>query len=151
MKRHPDLTITTRDDGQIDAHLGDPWTVFDDALGDAISSLPPRGATGRGPSTYWIDVAEIGARRATTSGDTNQFTWGNVTSLRIEGRDVVAAYEFDPDENDAEYMPLDDFLGLLAEWREHVLAAGSHSTIEFPETYRRNPIPLGPGEDEPAP
>lgn len=67
--------------------------------------------------------------------------------LAIEGRDVVAAYEFDPDENDAESMPLDNFLGLLAEWREHVLAAGSHSTIEFPETYRRNPIPLGPGED----
>lgn len=147
MKPHADLTFATRGDGQIDAHLGDPWTVFDHALGDAISSLPPRGATGSGPSTYWIDVAEKGARWASTAGDTRPFIWGNVTYLRFEGRDVIAAYEFDPDENDAESMPLDDFLGLLAEWRKRVLAAGSRSMTEFPETYRRNPILLGPGDD----
>jgi hypothetical protein len=40
-----DVRFTVRGDGQVDASLGDGWRLFDEALGDSISSLPP-GAAG---------------------------------------------------------------------------------------------------------
>jgi hypothetical protein len=56
------VDFSVREDGQIDAELAGDWPVFNEALSDSISSLPPRGEPGRGPSTYWIDVAARGAR-----------------------------------------------------------------------------------------
>jgi len=48
-----EVRFSVRDDGQVDVHLGPEWPIFNVALNDSISSLPPRGWTGNGPSTYW--------------------------------------------------------------------------------------------------
>src|SRR5437899_1886023 len=44
-----------RDDGTVDARLGPEWPIFNEALADSISSLPPRGSAEKRLSTYWID------------------------------------------------------------------------------------------------
>lgn len=134
------LSFSAREDGQVDAHLDDGLPVFNHALADCISSLPPRGAPGNGPSTYWIDHAAEGARRAAKNGDERPFAWGNITVLHVSNGDtVVAKYDYDEDHEPGDALPLDDFLALLAAWRREVIEAGSTSTIPLPETYRRNP------------
>jgi hypothetical protein len=134
-----DVTFKTRPDGQVDAYLSDEWRVFNAALGDSISSLPPRGARGVGPSTYWINVAEDGARRCAESGDEKPFTCGNITLLRVRGEQVIASFEFDDESEPGEAMPLGDFLSMLTEWRERVIESASKAVEALPETYRRNP------------
>jgi hypothetical protein len=133
------VTFTIRDDGQVDAYLDDAWPIFNEALADSISSLPPRGATGRGPSTYWIDIAESGARRAASMQDETPFARGNITMLRVQHGQVVASFDFAGDDEPGEAMPLAEFLGLLAAWRSQVLVTAAHSADPLPETYRRNP------------
>ena len=133
-----EVNFSVRDDLQVDARLGPEWPVFDDALGDSISSLPPRGATGNGPSTYWIDQAEKGAVEAHRSGDIRPFLWGNITVLRVIDNMVVAKYDYDDDEP-GEAVPLNDFLEVLTEWRRRVQASAQAATKPLPETYRRNP------------
>jgi hypothetical protein len=134
-----EVTYSIRDDGQVDAHVGPDLPLFNEALSDSISSLPPRGATGNGPSTYWIDIAEAGARRAAELDDETPFTSGNVTFLQVtEGR-VIAAYDFADEDEPRDAIPLHDFLELLAGWREQVLAQAADNHKPLPETYRRNP------------
>ena len=110
--------------------------MFNHALGDSISSLPPRGKRGRGPSTYWIEVADRGARLASERNDERPFTWGNITQLRVKDGRVLASLDVDEPSDDDEAIALEDFLELLAEWRKRVVA--SPSRTKFPETYRRN-------------
>ena len=138
------VDFSVREDGQIDAELAGDWPVFNEALSDSISSLPPRGEPGRGPSTYWIDVAAQGARLASERGDERPFTWGNSTRLRVKGGRVLASFDYDDPSDDDEAIGLKDFLALLAAWRERVVAAPSRT--EFPETYRRNPMNTSPPE-----
>ncbi len=134
-----EVRFEQRTDGQVDAFLGPEHVMLNEALADCISSLPPRGEPGNGPSTYWVDVAERGARQAAQTGDTRPFTSGNATLLRVEGQDVVAALDFDEDVT--ERIPLADFLGLLSQWRSHIAADSATATEPLPETYRRNPAP----------
>jgi hypothetical protein len=47
--------LQLREDGTVDARPGPDWPIFNEALADAISSLPPRGSNERRLSTYWID------------------------------------------------------------------------------------------------
>ncbi len=136
-----EFVFSIRDDGQVDASLGPGWPLFNEALADSVSSLPPRGATGSGPSTYWIDIAERGAIRAAESGDVAPFNWGNMTLLRVRSGNVIASYDFSGENEPGEAVPLDEFLALLAQWRQRVIA--SSSTAPLPETYRRNPLPTG--------
>ena len=133
------MSFSVRDDLQVDAHLGPEWPVFDHALGDSISSLPPRGAPGNGPSTYWIDQAQEGAVKAHRAEDTKPFLWGNITVLHVECDTVVAKYDYDEDDEPGEALPLEDFLELLAEWRTRVQDSAASATEPLPETYRRNP------------
>jgi hypothetical protein len=63
-----EFTFSTREDGQVDATIVGEHPGLNEALADSISSLPPRGAPGRGPSTYWIDVARAGSIAALESG-----------------------------------------------------------------------------------
>ncbi len=133
-----DVTFSERDDGQVDARLDGDWPTFNHTLEDSISSLPPRGATGVGPSTYWIDVADDGARRAAAAGDERPFTWGNITQLRVRSGRVFASLDIDDPTDDDEAIPLDEFLHLLSAWHVRVLA--SASSEQFSETYRRNPM-----------
>jgi hypothetical protein len=59
-----EVPFTTRDDGQVDALIGPGQPTLQKALYDSTSPLAPRGAPGNGPSTYWIDEADDGARKA---------------------------------------------------------------------------------------
>jgi hypothetical protein len=134
-----EVQFSVREDGQVDARLGPDRPIFTEALGDSISSLPPRGAAGVGPSTYWIDLAEAGATAAAEAGTSAPFTSGNITELRVRDGCVVATYDFaDPDEP-GDALPLPEFLELLREWRGLVLASAARCTEPLPQTYRRNP------------
>ena len=96
--RYLEANFSVRDDGQIDASLVGDWPVLNHALSDSISSLPPRGKRGRGPSTYWIDVADRGARLASERNDERPFLWGNITQLRVKGGCVLACLDIDDEE-----------------------------------------------------
>jgi len=135
-----EVTFSVRDDLQVDAHLGPDWPVFNDALADSISSLPPRGAIDKGPSIYWIIKAEQGAVAAQRSGDQQPFIWGNDTRLRVVGDSVVANHDYDDDDQPGESMPVSDFLEILAGWRMRVLESSAGATDTLPDTYRRNGI-----------
>jgi hypothetical protein len=130
-----EITFAVRDDGQVDVRLPDAWPILNEALNDSISSLPPRGARGNGPSTYWIDRAEQGARLSVKS---RPFVTGNATTLRVMDQTVLANYDYAEDDEPGESMPLSDFLELLREWRVRVLKSASTATRPLPETYRRN-------------
>ena len=141
-----EVRFSVRDDGQVDAHLGPGWPTFDVALNDSISSLPPRGWTGNGPSTYWIDHADRGARDAHARRDDQPFARGNETLLYVRGGSVVASYEYADPDKAGETMPLTDFLELLAGWRRRVADSASAAMAPLPETYRRNPPAHGPAD-----
>jgi hypothetical protein len=119
--------FTARDDGVIDATVGSEHLLMNHALEDAVSSRAPRGAAHPGLSTYWIDRAENRLRSAVETQSSDPFATGNVTWLRLDGDSVVAGYEFDPDEQGGDSIPLNDFLVLLAEWRKVVVEAGGAS------------------------
>lgn len=132
------FTFTRRGDGQIDAKV-EGYDLFNEALADSISSLPPRGAEGCGPSTYWIDVALEGARKSAATGDSRPFTAGNITYLRVDGNNVVAAVDYHEDEEHAERMPIATFTALLTQWRSLVVESQKDAAEVLPATYRRNP------------
>jgi hypothetical protein len=134
-----DVKFTVRADGLVEARLPGDWPLFNEALADSVSSLPPRGEPGAGPSTYWIDVAREGAGRASACGDERPFTWGNITLLRLTPAGVEARYDYQGNDEPGEAMSLADFLDVLARWRAVVVAEGSEASAVFPETYRRNP------------
>jgi hypothetical protein len=136
-----EATFSIRDDGQVDVHLGSEWRLFDEALNDSISSLPPRGAAGNGPSSYWIDQTQHRLREALRTGDTRPFAWGNVTRLRVRGDEVVASLDFDQDGEPGQAIPVSGFISILTEWRTQILDSATNATEPLPETYRRNPFP----------
>ncbi|GEK23190.1 hypothetical protein [Cellulomonas xylanilytica] len=140
-----DAHFTERTDGQVDVSLGAAWPLFNDALADSISSLPPRGAPGAGPSTYWIDVAARGVERAVAAGSDRPFTCGNVTLLRVVGDCVEARFDFAGDDEPSELMDVDDFRELLRQWRLRVIQGAARAVHPLPETYRRNGA--GPAEE----
>jgi hypothetical protein len=121
--------------------------VFDDALNDSVSSRAPRGATSQGLSTYWIDSVERDARAAAEHGGKLPFASGNITVLRVADDEIVASYDYGlpDDEDDAERVPLGDFLKVLAKWREAVVAAGGASgNAAFDGVAQRPARPMGP-------
>jgi hypothetical protein len=136
-----DAAFTRRSDGQVDVSLGSEWPVFNDALNDSISSLPPRGAIGPGPSTYWIDIAETGVRAAEASGDESPFITGNETRISLKGTSVYASYDYEygDDVNKAQVLELPEFLNLLARWRTEIQQSREIALEVIPETYRRTP------------
>jgi hypothetical protein len=130
--------VALRDDGTIDARLGSDWPIFNEALADAVSSLP-RGSKETRLSTYWIDqtLERLAALRA--QDQTGRIAGGNAYSLAFDGAGVEAIFDYgDPDE-DVELMSVDDFRSILEGWRAAVIAAQDHETRTVPETYRRNP------------
>jgi hypothetical protein len=134
-----DVTFSVRADGQVDAHLAAGWQIFQDALDDSISSLPPRGAPGNGPSAYWIDHAEQDARTAHESDDERPFAAGNITFLRVSDGMVVATYDFAEVDEPGQAMPIEEFLALLVEWRRRIEVSSATATEPLPDAYRRNP------------
>jgi hypothetical protein len=139
-----DARFRSRQDGQVDVDLGPEWPLFTEALNDCVSSLPPRGAKGNGPSTYWVDVARLGLDRALASGSDRPFTAGNVTLLRLHEGRVEARFDFEDEEVPGEFIEVDDLRGILGEWRTRIKDIASASTSPLPQTYRRNPMPDWP-------
>jgi hypothetical protein len=146
-----DVTFSVRADGQVDTHLAAGWQIFQDALDDSISSLPPRRAPGNGPSAYWVDRAEQGARAARESGDERPFASGNITFLRVSDGMVVATYDFAENDEPGQAMPFEEFLALLVEWRRRIEASSASTTQPLPDTYRRNPAGSWHLSDRPEP
>jgi hypothetical protein len=131
--------FSSREDGQIDVDLGPDWSLFNDALNDCVSSLPPRGANGRGPSTYWVDVARIGLARAVESHSDRPFTAGNITLLRLRGGQVEARYDYDDEDVPGQFLAVDEVQQILNDWRKRIEEKAAVSRSRLPETYRRNP------------
>jgi hypothetical protein len=139
-------TFEVRADGVIEMHVDPRNGTMDTALNDAVTSRAPRGAVHAGLSTYWIDRTEQRARAAAAEGIDRPFASGNVTYLRVAGDRVVAGFDFDPDEAEAESVPLADFLAVLAAWRERVIEAGGASGEEAAQVVQeQRPWPMGPG------
>jgi hypothetical protein len=139
-----DARFSSREDGQVDVDLGPEWPLFTEALNDCVSSLPPRGAKGNSPSTYWVDVAKVGLDRALASGSERPFTGGNVTVLRLSGGRVEARFDFDDEEVPGEFLDIRGVQRVLDDWRQRIQEAASASTSPPPETYRQNPMPEQP-------
>lgn len=139
------MRFTTRPDGIIEVHAGPGLSFFNEALNDAVSSRAPRGALRPGLSTYWIDKTEEGVRAAVADGSDTPFASGNATYLRLDHDRIVAAFDFDPEEEDTESLSVDDFLAVLAEWRQRVIDAGGASGPEAHEIGdTTKPRPMGP-------
>ncbi len=142
------FSFTRRADGIIDASVGPDHSVFNDALEDCVSSRAPRGAE-PGLSTYWIERAEHGVRQSAESGRAEPFASGNVTYLRLEGNQVVAGYDLDPEEEHADQIPLEAFLRLLGDWKQRVVAAGGATgPAAMPSNPEKRVWDLGSGDDD---
>ncbi len=140
-----DLVFTTRGDGIIEVAVEPNYRLLNHALSDAVSSRAPKGAAGPALSTYWIERAQEGLRSALESGDAEPFASGNVTYFRLDGEQVVAGYEFDAEENDAESLPAEDFLRILEEWKLVVVEAGGVSGAAAMRARSGDlPRPMGP-------
>lgn len=134
-----DMTFVRAKDGAPYPRLGSPWVGFDDALADAVSSLPPRGSAEQSVSTYWIDRALSQVRRMVAAAESGPFQGGNTTTLSVVGGRIVATSDYDL--FDEESMPVDDFEQILSSWRVEVLRVREAERPSIPETYRRNPYP----------
>ena len=131
--------FSERPDGQVDVRLGNDWPVFNEALADSVSSLPPRGEDVVGPSTYWVDVALTGLERALAAASDRPFTWGNSTLFRVRAGRVEARFDYDDDDVAGEFMAVADLRTVLREWRLRIQLSAARATQSLPETYRRNP------------
>jgi hypothetical protein len=131
--------FTSREDGPVDFALDAEWSLLEEALNDSVSSLPPRGAPGNGPSTYWADVALAGLELSLATCSGRPFTAGNFTLLRLNGGRVEARHEYDAGDVPGQFLDVGDFRQLLNDWRVRTQAKASASTAPLPQTYRRNP------------
>ncbi len=132
-------------DGMIDAAIEPDSPVLNHALQDSVSSRAPRGAIRPGLSAYWIERTAERGRHAEANRSTEPFATGNVTYLRLEGNQVIAGYDFDTEEDDAESMPLSAFHQLLQQWRDAVIeAGGSYGEEAIPRPLAEPPHPMGP-------
>ena len=96
-----DLSFTHLPDGVIEISVGRSDGLFTMAMNDSVSSRAPRGSATPGLSTYWIDRVEAAAQSAREHRSAEPFASGNVTYLRLDGDEVIAAFDFDPAEIDA--------------------------------------------------
>jgi hypothetical protein len=133
--------LQLRDDGTIDVRLGPDWPIFNEALADAVSSLPPRGSDEKRLSTYWIDRTLGRLNALQNEGHTGPIAAGNAWSILLDGDGVQAVFDYGDPNEDVELMSTEDFRAILEGWRAAVVAAQSHETRIVPETYRRNPWP----------
>ena len=133
--------VSARGDGTIDARLGDDWPIFNEALADAVSSLPPRGSDETRLSTYWIDQTLSRLEVLQQHSEPRPIASGNAYSLVFDGDGVEAVFDYGDPNEDVELMSVDDFRRILHGWRARVVVAQAHETRTVPETYRRNPWP----------
>jgi len=135
-----EVEFCVRKDGRVDAKLVGEWPIFNDALEDSISSVPPIGADGSGASTYWIDVAHRGVQRAREQEREAPFTWGNYTELSLVGETVIARYDYADEEEPADELAMIEFITVLEQWRERVVESARAARSPLPMSGRRNPM-----------
>lgn len=129
-------------EGLVEVVLSDDLPLMRHALEDSLGSRPPRGAPQDGPSTYWIDRALTGLRSRLEDRSEEPFASGNVTYLQLRAGLVEARYDFDPaDSESVDRVPAGELVGLLAEWREHVLAESPHADRRIPPARPARPMP----------
>jgi hypothetical protein len=133
--------VGLRDDGTIDARLGSEWPIFNEALADAVSSLPPRGSSEARLSTYWIEQTLARLATLEARNETGPIASGNAYSLVFDGDGVEAVFDYGDPNEEVELMSTADFRSILEGWHRAVLAAQAHETRTVPQTYRRNPWP----------
>jgi hypothetical protein len=128
-----------RDDGTIDVRLGPDWPIFNEALADAVSSLPHRGSEEAHLSTYWFDrtLEQLDAHESQHSA--GRVARGNAYSLVFDGNGIEAVFDYGDPNEDVELMSTADFREILTSWRRAVIAAQARESRTVPETYRRNP------------
>lgn len=131
------MTFSVRDDGQVDACLIDKFPLFNEALSDSISSLPPLGETGNGPSPYWVEVARNALERHLVNGTEGLIASGNSTSCHLENGQVAAKNDYG-EQDELETLAIDEFEDLLVEWRQRILEQSVAAQAALPTTYRRN-------------
>jgi hypothetical protein len=129
-------------DGLVKVVLKDDLPLLRHALEDSIDSRPPRGAPQDGPSTYWIDNALRDLRARQADASTEPFASGNVTYLYARGESVEARYDFDsPDSNSVDRVAVSEFIALLTEWRQRVLAESPDADRRVPPSRAARPMP----------
>ena len=104
----------------IEASLGPEFQGFNQALYDAVSTMPPRGSADTCPSTYWIDCALKGMDQQ-PQHPARPFLEGNATALFTDGKVVRAHSIYDVFSD--EVMSVVDFRDVLRQWRDAVGAA----------------------------
>lgn len=124
---------------QVRAIVAPNLTILQDALDDSIGTRPPRGAPQDGPSTYWIDKTLRGLRARISESSAEPFAEGNITYLRLVGDEVVAGYDYAP-EQEGDQVKAEDLLKLLSSWREATIALDAASEERLPPP--RQAIPL---------
>jgi len=133
------ITFKQSPDWIIEADLGPKFPGFNQALYDAVSTIPPRGSSDDCPSSYWIDRALESLTRQ-PQDPARPFLEGNTTALYTDGRVVRAhsLYELFEDE----VISLPDFADVLQQWREAVRTAGRNGRCgKARERYERLPPP----------
>ena len=131
------VTFVRGRDGAPYAMISGSWRGFNEALGDAVGSLPPRGSMEKSVSTYWIDRAEQVMRQMLERGESGVIQGGNSTTLLLRDGKVVARSDYEL--FDEEQMDPVDFSHVLAEWRAEIIRVRDGEAPVIAETYRRNP------------
>jgi len=129
-----EVSYLLKSDGQVFVTIPD-LEIMTEALNDSIGSLPPRGDTSTKPSTYWIDKT----LSRLDNGD-QRLSAGNCTILSLTTADnVQAEYDYDDGTGPIQEISKEDFRKLLNLWRALVVESANQSSVQLPETYRRNP------------
>ena len=104
--------VQVRDDGTVDVRLGPRWAIFNEALADAVTSLPPRGSPERRLSTYWIDqtLSRLAAFRH--GGEGGVVASGNAYSISVSENHVTAMWDYG-DADTSERMTIAEFVEIL--------------------------------------
>ena len=128
-----EVDFMERADGGIDARVVGSESMFNEVFGDSINALAPAGAVDpTAPSTYWIDRARAYALAANEDPSANPIAHGNVTIVTVEDGSVVARFDFDPDNEPGESIPLSQFIELLDRWRELLLDRCPSAAENYP-------------------
>ncbi len=132
-----EVEFVDRSDGGVDARVVAHDSMFNEVFTDSINAMAPAGAREPGaPSTYWIDLARASAVAAVEDPSANPIAYGNVTIVTVEDGNVVARFDFDPDDEPGETMPLNQFVEVLDRWRERVIARTPSAADNYPTGVR---------------
>ena len=128
-----EVEFVDRPDGGVDVRVVAHDSMFNEVFADSINAIAPAGAREpRAPSTYWIDRARAYALAANEDASANPIAHGNVTIVTVEDGEVIARFDFDPDDEPGEAMPVSEFVEILDCWRERVLARSPAAADNYP-------------------